>query len=412
MQSISHWMLALFASLALMVSNGMTLSGLSVYDSAFIEEFGWSMGAIKFRDMVTLVLTGLSAPFAGVLIDRYGVRRCMLTGWVILSVGYLCYSRMTTLFQMYAIHASFALVLVTCGLNAAVILVSSWFLRFRGTAIGIALVGTSLGGALFPQYGTAMIAAVGWRAAFLWASLIPAVLFVITLLWVRDHPSARGLTVLGEGEERGTGPANFAAGGMTFSEAVVTRTFWAFALFAMATFYTVLGVQSHLYKYLRDSGFDAQLATNAISLFFLSALAGKFIFGILGDLIDGLKVLYTNVVVMLAGAILLARMNPDHVWMAVTAFGLGWGGAYTLLQLSVINAFGIRDAGKILGTITILDAIGGGLGIWLTGLLYDATGGYDLPFAIFCALIVFALLCLTLIRQTNPVAENTPSTTA
>jgi len=313
---------------------------------------------------------------------------------------------------MYAIHASFALVLVTCERNAAVIFVSSRFLRFRGIAIGIALVGTSLGGALFPQYGTAMIAAVGWRAAFLWASLIPAVLFVITLLWVRDHPSARGLTVLGEGEERGTGPANFAAGGMTFSEAVVTRTFWAFALFAMATFYTVLGVQSHLYKYLRDSGFDAQLATNAISLFFLSALAGKFIFGILGDLIDGLKVLYANVVVMLAGAILLARMNPDHVWMAVTAFGLGWGGAYTLLQLSVINAFGIRDAGKILGTITILDAIGGGLGIWLTGLMYDATGGYDLPFAIFCVLIVFALLCLTLIRQTNGVAKNTPSTTA
>jgi MFS family permease len=140
------------------------------------------------------------------------------------------------------------------------------------------------------------------------------------------------------------------------------------------------------------------MATNAISLFFLSALAGKFVFGILSDLVDGMKVLYANVVVMLAGAILLARMDSGQVWLAVTAFGLGWGGAYTLLQLSVINAFGIRDAGKILGTITVLDAIGGGLGIWLTGLIYDATGSYDLPFVIFCGLIVFALLCLTMIR--------------
>ncbi len=394
----AHWMLALFASLALMVSNGMTLSGLSVYDLAFIDEFGWSMGAIKFRDMVTLALTGLSAPFAGILIDRYGVRRCMLAGWVILGVGYLGYSRMTTLPQMYAIHAGFALVLVTCGLNAAVILVSSWFLRLRGTAIGIALVGTSLGGALFPQYGTAMIEALGWRAAFSWASLIPAAMFVITLVWVRDHPSARGLPVLGEDEQQQAGPATLAAGGMGFSEALRTRTFWAFALFAMATFYTVLGAQSHLYKYMRDAGFDAQMATNAISLFFLSALAGKFVFGILSDLVDGMKVLYANVAVMLAGAILLARMDSGQVWLAVTAFGLGWGGAYTLLQLSVINAFGIRDAGKILGTITVLDAIGGGLGIWLTGLIYDATGSYDLPFVIFCGLIVFALLCLTMIR--------------
>ena len=98
---------------------------------------------------------------------------------------------------------------------------------------------------------------------------------------------------------------------------------------------------------------------------------------------------------------MLARMDPAQVWLAVTAFGLGWGGAYTLLQLSVMNTFGIRDAGKILGTITILDATGGGLGIWLTGLIYDAAGSYEIPFAIFCGLIVFALLCLTQARPVN-----------
>ncbi|MCB1701656.1 MAG: MFS transporter [Pseudomonadales bacterium] len=399
MKNSSHWMLALFASLALMVSNGMTLSGLSVYDLEFIDAFSWSMGDIKLRDMITLTLTGLSAPFAGVLIDRYGVRRCMLVGWLTLGLGYLCYSRLDTLFQMYAIHAAFALVLVTCGLNAVVILVSSWFLRFRGTAIGIALVGTSLGGALFPQYGTAMIQAVGWRTAFSVAALIPAALFFITLFWVRDHPSGRGLSALGESSNSGS--ARMASGGVAFADALRTRTFWAFALFAMATFYTVLGVQSHVYKYMRDAGFDAQVATNAISLFFLSALAGKFVFGIVSDLLDSKKVLYANLLVMLAGAVLLARMDPAQVWLAVTAFGLGWGGAYTLLQLSVMNTFGIRDAGKILGTITILDATGGGLGIWLTGLIYDAAGSYEIPFAIFCGLIVFALLCLTQARPVN-----------
>ena len=74
---IYPWFIAAFAGIALMVSNGQTISGLSVFDVAFIDEFGWSRGEIKFRDMVTLLLAGLVAPFAGVLIDRYGVRRCL-----------------------------------------------------------------------------------------------------------------------------------------------------------------------------------------------------------------------------------------------------------------------------------------------------------------------------------------------
>jgi sugar phosphate permease len=398
MKNISHWALAVFASLAMMVSNGMTMSGLSVYDVEFIDTFGWSMGEIKFRDMITLGLTGLVAPFAGILIDRYGVRACMLVGWLVLAVGYGGYALLGSLLGMYAIHAAFALVLVSCGLNACVILVSTWFMRYRGTAIGIALVGTSLGGAVFPQYGTAMIEAVGWRAAFGWAALIPLAMFLLTLFWLRDRPQDKGLRVLGEEGDNLQSGANATDRGVAFKDALRTRTFWAFSLFAMATFYTVLGVQAHIYKYMRDTGFDAQVATNAVSLFFLSALVGKFVFGIVSDLVGGKKVLYGNVLVMLVGSVLLARMNPDHVWLAVSAFGLGWGGAYTLLQLSVMNTFGVRDAGKILGVITILDAIGGGLGIWLTGLLYDSTGSYELAFVIFCALIVFALLCLTQIR--------------
>ncbi|MEH6590965.1 MAG: MFS transporter [Halioglobus sp.] len=394
--NLSHWALAIFASASMMVSNGMTMSGLSVYDVEFIDAFGWSMGEIKFRDMITLGLTGLIAPFAGILIDRYGVRACMLVGWLVLALGYGGYALLGSLLGMYAIHAAFALVLVSCGLNACVILVSTWFLRYRGTAIGIALVGTSLGGAVFPQYGTAMIEALGWRAAFGWAALIPLVLFLLTLFWLRDRPEEKNLRVLGEENDNPQAGFGAASQGVAFKDAVRTRAFWAFALFAMATFYTVLGVQGHIYKYMRDANFDAQVATNAVSLFFLSALAGKFVFGVVSDMFGGRRVLYGNVLVMLAGSVLLARMNPDHIWLAVTAFGLGWGGAYTLLQLSLMNTFGVRDAGKILGVITILDAIGGGLGIWVTGLIYDATGSYEVPFTIFCGLIVFALLCVRL----------------
>lgn len=396
------WFIAGFASLALMISNGMTISGLSVYDVAFIDQFGWSMGQIKFRDLVTLALTGLLAPFAGILLDRYGVRRCMLFGWAVLACGYIAYSQLQTLAGMYIIHATFAVVLVLCGLNAVVILTSNWFVRYRGTAIGIALTGSSLGGAIFPQYGTRMMAAFDWQTAMLVAIAFPAALLVLTWTLVRDKPTQTETASIDSANE-GTSARN-PANDVSYADALRTKTFWALTLIAMTTFYTVLGVQAHVFKYMRDSGFDAQVATNAISVFFLCALVGKFLFGLLADMIDSRRVFYGNMIVMFIGSLILARMDASLVWVAVVTFGLGWGGAYTMLQLTVMDTFGLRHAGKILGTITILDAIGGGLGIWLTGVMYDRTGSYELPFMIFSGLVFFALLCFTQVKPLTRAA--------
>ena len=408
------WFIAAFASIALMVSNGQTISGLSVFDVEFINEFGWSRGEIKLRDMVTLLLAGLAAPFVGVLLDRYGVRRCMLAGWAVLILSYFAYSRLGSLAGLYLIHAAFALVLVVCGLNAAVILVSKWFTRYRGTAIGIALMGTSLGGIVFPQYGTAMIELLDWRGAFAWGSVFPAVLLLITWFAVREAPRPAGPAAgtgapgaapdPGAGTVARSGGAIPPGGGVSFATALRSPTFWALAVIAMTTFYTVLGVQAHIFLYMSDAQFDARTATNAVSLFFFCALIGKFAFGLASDFLDPRKVFYGNILVMLLGSLILVRMDIALIWIAVVTFGLGWGGVYTVLQLTVMNTFGTRDAGKILGTITVLDATGGGLGIWLTGVIYDATGSYEIPFLIFAALILTALAALTRVR---PLAVQT-----
>ncbi len=401
------WFIAVFACVALMVSNGQTISGLSVFNVEFMDEFGWSLGEITFRDMITLLLAGLVAPATGILIDRFGVRVCMLAGWGLLILGNIAYSRMDSLADLYLVHALFALVLVVCGLNAAVILVSRWFGRYRGTAIGIALMGTSLGGIVFPQYGTAMIEALGWRSAFLWGSLFPAVMLVLTWLLVKDRPDGGDALPGREGAAPARQAATDPGGGVAYADALRSRSFWALAIIAMATFYTVLGTQAHIFVYMTDADFNAQVATNAISLFFFCALIGKVVFGLAADYLDKRKVFYGNILVMLLGSLILIRMDVALIWVAVTAFGLGWGGVYTMIQLTVMNIFGIRDAGKILGTITVLDASGGGLGIWLTGVIYDATGSYELPFLIFAALIVVALAALTQVKQ--PEAEATPA---
>jgi sugar phosphate permease len=401
MRTYHHWLIAVLACLFLLVSNGMTLTGISVFDESILGEFGWDRGQLKFRDMVTLLITGICAPFIGILIDRFGVRKCMMAGWCILIVAYVLYGQLQSLLGLYFIHALMGIVLVSCGLNACVILVSHWFVAKRGTAIGIALVGTSLGGALLPQYGTFMNERMGWRLAMQSEIIFPVLMLLLVLFIMRDRPAERGLQPLGADRVDGTAARTLLTG-VEYRVALRTPTFWALALIAMATFYTVLGVQAHLFLYMRDLEFTRATATNAISLFFGCALFGKFIFGFLADYLSRNKVFYGNLAVMLAGAVMLALMRQELLWPAIAAFGLGWGGVYTMIQLSAMNCFGLKAAGKILGTITILDAFGGGLGIWLTGVLYERTGSYDLAFQVFVGLIVLATLAISQVRQVVP----------
>lgn len=396
------WFMVAVAGLCLLFSNGMSITGLPVYDESLLQEFGWDRGQLKFRDMVTFMVAGISAPFFGALIDRYGVRIFMLIGWVVLAVAYFFYGEIQSLTGLYSIHALLGLVLVLCGLNVAVILVSSWFNTRRGTAIGLTLVGTSLGGVVMPQYGTYAIEQFGWRSAMQIEVVIPVFMFLVVLFFLKNRPEDVGQ------EPLGGKPAalNGEVGGIDFSTALKSRSFWALTLVAMSTFYTVLGVQAHLFLYMRDLEFTPQVATNAISLFFTCALVGKFLFGFLADYLDRNLVFYSNLLVMAFGGVCLALMKVELLWVAVITFGLGWGGTYTMIQLSAINCFGLKSAGKILGTITILDALGGGLGIWLTGVLYERGGSYELAFQVFAGLIIFAIICVTQVKNIQNDAED------
>ncbi len=389
------WLMVAVAALCLMFSNGMSITGLPVFDESLLGEFGWDRGQLKFRDMVTFMVAAIAAPFFGVLIDRFGVRICMLVGWVVLAVAYFFYGQIQSLTGLYSVHAMLGFVLVLCGLNVAVILVSHWFTARRGTALGLTLVGTSLGGVVMPQYGTYAIEQFGWRSALQAEVAIPVAMFLLVFFIVKNRPEDIGQEPLGGRLSSKNGQV----AGVEFTDALKSRSFWALALIAMTTFYTVLGVQAHLFLYMRDLEFTPQVATNAISLFFTCALIGKFVFGFLADYLNRKLVFYSNLLVMVIGGFCLALMKVELLWVAVITFGLGWGGTYTMIQLSAINCFGLKSAGKILGTITVLDALGGGLGIWLTGVLYEQTGSYALAYQVFVGLIVFAIVCVSQVKE-------------
>jgi sugar phosphate permease len=290
----------------------------------------------------------------------------------------------------------FAFALSTAGSMTVIFLVSSWFVKHRGLAIGIALIGTSLGSAIFPLVNPPLIEAFGWRQAFLYNAAMPIVLLVLVALAIKGTPAQAGYRALGQS----AAVADLKQHGLTYREALRTRTFWAIAVSGFLAYYAIFSFVQHFVLHL-NKGFEMPLAEagKMMFLFSLVAMTAKFAIGWLADHIDRHKVFTACQFIMLAGMIGLASMQREWVVAAAVVIGLGWGGLFTLYNMLAVNNFGLREIGRINGTISMLESIGVGLGSWLTGLLFDRYGSYQVPFTVLAVAITIALLVGTQIKS-------------
>ena len=250
---------------------------------------------------------------------------------------------------------------------------------------------------VFPSVILSLIGTNGWRTTFAYMAIAPLCLLVISFFLVR-RPDEKGMVALGTGEVSRSASAA-STDDVRYAAALKTVSFWALAFVAMTTFYSILAMASHLFLHMRDMGFDPKTAGGALGLLFGLGLISKFLFGFLADVLNPRVVFVCNVAVMLVGLLFLATFNKELVWVGIVITGFGWGGLYTMIQLQAVNNFGVTDSGKILGTITLLDAIGGGFGIWLTGVMFDKFGNYHVAFYILCGLLTLALLISTQVRR-------------
>ena len=230
-----------------------------------------------------------------------------------------------------------------------------------------------------------------------------AVLFFVLAFFLARTPKEKGVPPLGALDAPNNGKISRAAApspnDLTYKQATSTLSFWALTFVGMASFYAILSLAAHLFLHMRDLGFDPKTAGSALGLLFGLGLISKFLFGFLSDLLNPRIVFVSNVGLMLVGLILMATFDKSVIWAGIAITGFGWGGLYTLIQLQTVNNFGVSHTGKILGTITMLDAYAGGLGIWLTGVMFDKFGNYHIAFYILCGLMILAFIASTQVRR-------------
>jgi len=278
--SIFHgWKLVGALSVILFFTAGGSIYVFPVFIGSFQEEFGWSMTQISSGAALFAIVMGLSNPVVGTLFARFGARRTMLTAAALLALTAVGYTLLANLWMLYAILlVSGNAVAGTTALPAQT-LVTSWFNRYRGRAMGLTMLGIGAGGFLLPPLNELLIRLLGWRLT--WAvSCGVTVAIVIPLIagFVRTLPSDLGLLPDGERLDEDSGEQSTPASGLTPGQAVATPTFWLLAGVFVLQLTGVAALNFHFVPFAdQEMGFTPQQAAvfYGLAIGFSMRIAGR-----------------------------------------------------------------------------------------------------------------------------------------
>lgn len=387
------WIIVAISTLALVISNGLSIGGLPPFYKPLREEFV-GIGAIDAAKAesfianganITFLMSGVFSLLGGWLAARFRLKPLMIVGCVLLGLGLVIHSQSVSATSVYLARFLMGASLGFIGVAPCVVLVSGWFEKGRGTALGITLVGTSLGGTIIPLVAQPLIANYGWRTAMLalsgvvWIVLLPLVLFAI-----KEKENAQP-------EE----PSD-AIDGMSLAGALRTKVFWALAACSALVFYPIFATSQQFILYLQTPriGVSAETAAFAQSALFAISIGGKFIAGALSDKIRAGRVMVFCAGLMFAASLVLLALSASNALLFLLPFALGYGGTFVLIQRLTSDLFGRIEAGKILGMITLIEVVGAAIGGRITGYLADQNGG-DYTYAFYGVTIAAGLAFLS-----------------
>lgn len=362
------------------------------------QAFGWTAPDMFTALLLATVVVTLAAPFLGALVDRVGARRMILTGLAlqaaVIASFYFQTASMATFYLRYMLVA-------LLGLGATHVaftrVVSLWFDRRRGLALGITLSGLGVGGFIWPLLSQWAIDTYGWRLAYL---VVAAAIVVVgmgaVLLVVRDTPQSMGLLPDGDPAPPDSAAATASGGGLTMGEALRNRNFWlmfgAFLLIGIS----VTSVQLHLVPLLTSRGVTPMRAATALSVLAVALVVGRLGAGWLMDRFFAPRVAIAFLVGPIVAVLLLASgTSGTAAFVAGVLTGLAAGAEVDVAAYLTSRYFGLRHFSSVYAWFYSAYSLGAGVGPRITAGAVASFGGYAEILYLHAALLVMAALLLS-----------------
>lgn len=388
---------ALTAFLALFSIVGFALYGLPFFYDFMVQDFGWTRREVTSGNAYSKLVVGpLFGFLAGYIVDRFGPKRLMIAGILMAGAALVGLGAISTLAWFYFFYLFNALGYVCGGPLPNQVLLSRWFDRNRGKAMGFAYLGIGVGGALVPLLAHALTQAYGWQRAL---QVLGGLMILIALplaLFIKEWPAG----------QRPAAPSTTTA---PLRPILGRGAFYLLLVGSMCSIGAVGGTMQNLKLYLSlDAGYGQGEIAWIASLVLVGSLIGRISMGILADRWHKKHVmLLIYAIVALAIPLLFAAQYRPALYLFALVFGIGLGGDYMIIPLMAAELFGVKVLGRVMGIILTADGVAEAVAPMAVAGLRDASGTYVPGFAVLIGLATCGAIAVALLPRSRPDTQGT-----
>jgi len=400
------WWMVFVITIVIFVGNAAPFA---IVLKQLMQQFHTGRGEVSLSQSINMLATGITGIFVGRMLYRHSPKKFILWGSVVSGVSSLLLSLTNSLWFLYVFSLIAGLASGFSNAIAMFTLLSKWFVRKWGTAMGITMAGGSIGGMLIQPLVGIIAQNFGWRTTYLFAGLLVLVINVPLILFVlRDRPESMGLLPDGDKFEEIANPQTGieptpAVRNTAILSYLKKPTFWLMGISFAIIYIGTSAVTTHEVSFITDMKVSETIAALArgitLGIGAISALAS-------GWLADKLMSRYVTILFLfltIAGMLILLQADTmSKIWLFVAIYGLGNGVLGTLLPIVTRDIFGPADFSAILGFAVVFLLAGGAIGVPLAGFMFDATRSYHHIFAITTAIYAIAILGIYFAFGVNP----------
>lgn len=379
-QRIHYAWIILFVTFAGLLSSAGVRNAPGVIMKAVEGELGWARSEISFAVAISLFIFGFGAPLGGFILNRFGPRRMMLGGLVLITIGLAAMTQMQELWQFHLWWG----VLVGLGTGAisgtlGATVASRWFNKHRGVVLGTFSAAAAAGQFIFLPSLIAVNSAMGWRAVILVLAAVCAIAAVIILFFMRDKPEDIQLSAYGQAnataahaDERYT----------SLRDALKTRDFWLLAASFFVCGYTTNGmIGTHLLPHAIEHGFVEAEMSWALALMGIMNILGSLISGYLCERYDNRLLLacyYGFRGISLMALPFILEIQGMFIFSII--YGFDWVATVPPTVNLTAQRFGRKSLATIYGWIYFSHMLGAGIAAFAGGYFRDQWGDYHWVF--------------------------------
>ena len=377
-----------------------------------LAEFGWergvTAGAFAFGFVVSMAFT----PLLGKMMDAWGARFVVPVGVLLLCVGL---GLGTLVRQPWHLYMTLGLLVaggtVVAGYTGHSLFLPNWFVRRRGTAIGITFSGVGIGSIVMLPWLQSVIVSAGWRAAC-WSLVVLLLVVCVPLNLALQRTRPEDIGLVPDGDEAAARKAatgahadnvldrEWASVDWTLRRAMRTTRFWWLALGFFSSLFVWYAIQVHQTKYLIDIGYDPTVAAFALGLVGLLGVVSQIGLGVLSDRIGREWIWSISSLGFIVSCVLLLVMayhpTPAVLYAMVTSQGLVGYGMSAIYAAIPAELFQGKHYGSVFSVLSVASGLGSGLGPWMAGAVYDHTGSYAPAFVLLIAVTVVSMVSIWL----------------